>query len=352
MIPSELYSLIKLTYLCINRTDISSLGNEIVNLTNLKELHLGSNNLTSLPSALTNLKHLEILSIDNNITSIPPISSLRELYISMPNENNLLPAGLENLKNLTTLTLVVYSNRDVVSLIRMVKKLPKLHTLKLLECPLVGDKEIREIASIRTLKELEMTACNFKPDFFRQFPPMENLTIHNPEYESDQLYSNFYTELSKIPTLKLFKTNFHKGQAANYSKLKCISIEFDFSSLDPLSEAVPLLKDLTCLKSMKVVSFESSLMFLQNVREMDISSANKVDISFAFKMMAEMKSLKKLTISNDQLIKFPPETEMLKNLEELVIYNFRHGLFDAIDEEQKGILRSVLPSCKITFIEN
>jgi len=122
----SLEKLTKLTWLYLDRNQLTDVPKGLEKLTQLKVLSLYDNQLTSVKGLekLTNLKGLHLQR--NSLTSVKGLEKLDQLEVLILGGNQLTDVkGLENLTNLKTLSLVRNPDLTKAQIAELQKALPK-----------------------------------------------------------------------------------------------------------------------------------------------------------------------------------------------------------------------------------
>lgn len=105
-LPPQLARLVDLVTLIVSSNALTALPEEISQLPKLRNLECAGNELSALPETLSQLSGLQVIDCANNhITSIAPLSGLRELVAVNVGHNQLtdLPLSWEALEHMQTL---------------------------------------------------------------------------------------------------------------------------------------------------------------------------------------------------------------------------------------------------------
>ena len=184
-LPDEIYTLCKLEYLGIRRTELTEISPMIGGLTALKTLYLSHNKISTLPETIENLTYLQRLALEDNCFSdfpeeIGTLVYLEELDIS---KNNIvsLPDCIGNLKSLKKLW--IYSN-SLISLPDTIGDLINLNSFDVHENNLISLPN-----SIIYLQKLEyLSISNTKisslPDAIGNMISLKKLNISNTRITS------------------------------------------------------------------------------------------------------------------------------------------------------------------------
>ncbi len=165
-LPTSIGHLDLLRYLRLDNNPLSSLPTSIGNLKNLKWLELNSTSISSIPASFGNLDNLENLIIARTpeLQQLPEdlfhLSALHSVTVS---GNSLLVQELENLRGLREL--IIYG-RETSYDISAIQNLQQLETLKLRNFTLEFDVRqlsvVRKLPNIRTLSILNWGSSWFQ----------------------------------------------------------------------------------------------------------------------------------------------------------------------------------------------
>lgn len=146
-VPKTIAKLQKLKYLGLNSTKIEQLPLEIYELAELEALYIGRTQIKELPAQITNLKELKTLAIwETPLTELPTyiceLKNLEALYMARTRKIKELPKEIGKLSKLkefyldeTGLEVLPDSFEDLISLEELIlsntkiKKLPKIHKM-------------------------------------------------------------------------------------------------------------------------------------------------------------------------------------------------------------------------------
>jgi internalin A len=221
-LPTEIFSLTKLTSLDLSYNRLETLPESIGKLNNLTFLDLGINQLKALPESINQLSSITLLNLKNNRLddlpeSIGKLTNLTFLDLSN-NRLNDLPESIGKLTNLTFLDL---SNNQLNDLPESIGKLTNLTSFKLW---------------INKLKAL--------PESLKQLASLTSLDLWNNELET---LPESISQLINLTSLDLRVNRLTAlpesiGQLANLT-----SLHLSHNQLDDLPESIGQLTNLESL---------------------------------------------------------------------------------------------------------
>lgn len=262
-VPSQIGKLRKLKVIDFSHNKIRYLPESLSGCSNLNELYLQNNRILKLPDQLCSLNNLKYLQLSNNLlehlpSHIDQIASLKWLDISM-NSLWLLPKMFPNLVEL------IYLN---------------LRENAFIEFPI-------QLISLKNLEFLDIS-CNKVNTLPPDLSSMKNLRIVNMSFNQ---FSHFPTSLCDLKSLEYLDLS--------NNRLTSVS-----SRLSKLHHLKVLLISNNCLKDL--------LDNLSSVETLDVSGNLLRQIS-----VTNMKSLRVLIASKNQLNSMPSGVFHLREMEEL-----------------------------------
>ena len=284
---------------------------------------------SSVPAGLENLTALTSLSLsDNQLSSFPEqIFELDKLEQLNLNDNRItaLPANIDNLEELATLNL---GYNDIAVLPESVSELELLTDLNLASNNLNNSttRNLNAIAALKSLKRLNLSNNWFTgsvPNSFRNLTSLTHLDMSNNRFSGR--IPAFISTLTQLQYLNLESNNLLGAIPPEIGKLRNL-VYLNFS-LNSLSGAIPReIGNLQNLERFFVFSSRLSgnipseignLLKLQSV-----SLANNRLSGPIPSEIGNLRNLKSLYLLFNQLSgRIPSEIGSLRNLEELVLYN-------------------------------
>ncbi|MFK7947268.1 MAG: leucine-rich repeat domain-containing protein [Saprospiraceae bacterium] len=293
ILPDEIGRLKKLNYLAIKRNKLSYLPLTFGQLKSIQKLELTDNLLTTLPLTFGELESLENLDLSNNLLlKLPPtFGNLNEIRILNLANNQLidLPHNFRYLENLELLDL----RNNVLKSLPESWQQPNLIRLYVMDNNLhTLPKNINNSINLTTINASN-NAITILPFEIGQLPNLENLILKK-------------NQLTTLPMSISFLKN---------------------------------LKNLN-LSNNKFVTLPREIGLIQNLLQLDLSNNQLTKLPMS---IGRLTNLKSLNLSNNHLERLPFELRNLKQLEYLYIFN------NQFSEDEKEVIRKLLPDCKIYF---
>lgn len=356
-LPGYFYDFVNLTDLSISNTDVGALSPNIKNFTQLRSLNVANNQLLTLPKTLSSLENLKSLTIDNNIDRIPVIPSLESLSIyfetNMGDDSGTIPEGIGSLTTVKELYLNAENTFiNITEILETVKTLPALETLSYID-PNMEEMDIRTLSGIKKLKELNLPSVMSEPEIFAGFSHLQRFSFGKYLENDPKKRDKFWNILLGFKNLEEVTTTFVITDTQYYSKLKKFNVvlNLDGGGLEGQFAALKNMPTLNAVEMPRSSTIPRNMGEMTTMKEIDVTELYGVDPSDIFGYLMLVPTLEKITLSNDQFTKFPPETVKMVRIKEMVIYNIQHGTFLPISEKEKARAQKLLPNCKFTYIE-
>lgn len=276
---------------------------EILSFTNLRKLFLNDTHIPYIPDEIGTLTHLKVLEL-NHLTKANEVLKT-------------LPPGVKQLKNLETVGLIGLPNLNWKETIILLEHLPNLNNLALMNNKLKTLPE--RIKNLTSLKQIWLGGnMELNPsEVFDKLPCIEQVGFGGSElselpanvFQAKELF-NLYLAGNHITSLSALLNN---------RKLKNLSLRNNNLTKLPLS----------------LSKLELSVLELDN--------NPNVDWEKAFEVLSTMKSLKRLSLSQNKLSQNVSSFAYLSHLEVLVLRD------NEFSQEQKDSIMKSLPKTKIVF---
>ncbi|MDP4274325.1 MAG: leucine-rich repeat domain-containing protein [Bacteroidota bacterium] len=351
-IPESLYHIGNLQKLEITHSQLKKLSPSIAYLKKLRYLSLAGNQLTSLPDDLAGLDQLKVLKIDGKIRKVPASPSLQELTCCLDAIHHGLPEGIGKLSNLKRLIIDFPDGTiDFSDLFSELQKLPELRSLTL-NLRGVNDSILESLSKYTRLEELQLEEAEINTPVISKFKSLRRLEIgyvySSPLYQPSAV---FYESLNQLPSLKQFSTGYKTADLQYYKRIPLLSLKIENAQdIENIILRLSTVKGLTGLYLPELCeTIPASINQLSQLKEIDLSHNYFKDYKQVFKLLSQLRSLEKITISNDQLVQFPDEVKDLKQLKFFYVINQKHGIYDPISQSEQGRLKGLIPNCQIYF---
>ncbi|XP_073847595.1 uncharacterized protein isoform X2 [Musca autumnalis] len=276
--------------------------------TNVKSLSIDSNHLKpsvlrKLLRKMTNIESLELNDTELCDSSIPVLKNLPNLKVLSLKQNcEITGKYLKELKTVENLCLNGCRRMSSHHFLKICESLTELHTLEILDCPLLRTLDFQEL--LKHLKNLETLKLNSsyskQSHYLAMLPKLKHLTL----YSENNIHFSFFDELAKHKShqmeslcldarncLTLEKVN----KIAELKKLKKLICPWNDQLNDECLEKLSLLPELEVLTIRYCNNFtEKGLLELikscRNLHTLDIRSCKQLKESFAKGLLKLLKA--------------------------------------------------------------
>ena len=283
---------------------LSDLPESILNLQNLTILNLGVNKLADLPESIGKLQNLERLDLDRNQLSDLPkfISNLQKLTILNLNKNEFtnFPDFITELQSLTTLNL---EENKLTSLPVSIAKLQNLTELELGSNALMTLAE--DVAGLQNITKLNLRKNKITrlPDSLAKLQKLTSLNLQGNQLTS---LPESITTLHNLTTL-ILNNNPLTGLPESIGNLHHLEVLDLSNNTTFFSVKSNLDKPDSSYLTMRTAIWPKK----------EVKEFNDIKFTKLPESIGELKNLKSLNISNNQLTSLPKSIVKLENLREL-----------------------------------
>ncbi len=326
-IPDTVFFMKQLKILLLSNNNLSSIPDKIAELSNLEYLDISGNDIHKL-FGLGKLTDLKVFKFDwekmDSLGSCPYWEKIKNLDLSYMSLTR-LPAGFEQLKNLSDLSLsnnqftLIPEQLNYLKNLKyfnlsgnQISKLEGLDNLKELQTFDISNNQIIKLEGLENLKKLQ--AFNLSGNQISKLEGLENLNAL-------QTFDIAYNQISKLEGLEsLTKLQTLNISANQISKLQGIDNLKELQTFNIVGNQVSKLEGLEGLKNLQTFDISnnqiSKLEGLENLKELQTFNISVNQIS-KLEGLENLADLQAFDIAYNQISKL----EGLENLADLQAFN-------------------------------